>query len=114
MIVSYDVHFGEIHDSKEFKKTLEILNREIVSKLRIVIGDKVYDSEKENHIIAKKHALLAIILARNEDVLVYRTKGEKREDEEAFARRLQRRLIVETVHSVLKKKSGSFVRSRIP
>ena len=32
----------------------------------------------ENHVVAKKHCLLAIIPARNEEVPIYRTKGENR------------------------------------
>ena len=114
IVVAYDVHFGEIHDSKEFKKTLENMDKELVSKFKLIIGDKGYDSE-ENHVIAKRYDLHAIIPARNKDVPIYRTKGENRK---RMKRHLQeeyrRRPIVETVHSVLKRKSGSYVRSRIP
>ena len=39
-IVSYSVHFGEIHDSKEFKKTLENIDREIINKFKTIIGEK--------------------------------------------------------------------------
>jgi len=53
IVVAFDVHFGEIHDSKEFKKTLENMDKELVSEFRMIIGDKGYDSE-ENHVIAKK------------------------------------------------------------
>jgi len=60
IVVAFDVHFGEIHDSKEFKKTLENMDREIIAKFRLIIGDKGYDSE-ENHVIAKRYNLLAII-----------------------------------------------------
>jgi len=67
IVVSYDVHFGEIHDSKE---TLENMDRKIINKFDVIIGDKGYDSE-ENHIIAKKHGLLAIIQARNKDVPIH-------------------------------------------
>ena len=49
---------------------------------------------------------------RNEDVPIHRTKGENRK---RMKRHLQeeykRRPIVETVHSLLKRKGGSFVRS---
>ena len=114
IVVAFDVHFGEIHDSKEFKKALENMDREIINKSKIIIGDKGYDSE-ENHIIAKKHGLFAIISARNKDVPIHQTKGENRK---RMKRHLQeeykRRSIVETVHSVIKRESGSFVRSRIP
>jgi len=34
IIVSYDVHFGEIHDSKEFKKMLKSMDREIIDKFK--------------------------------------------------------------------------------
>jgi len=53
------------------------MDKELVSKFRIIIGDKGYDSE-ENHVIAKKHGLLAIIPTRNKDVPIHRTKGENR------------------------------------
>jgi len=77
IVVAFDVHFGEIHDSKEFKKTLENMDSEVIGKFKIIVGDKGYDLE-ENHVIAKKHGLLAIIPARNEDLPIYRTKGENR------------------------------------
>jgi len=64
IIVAFSVHFGEIHDSKEFKKTLKNMDKEIISKFKIIIGDKRYDSE-ENHVILKRH-LFAIIPSRNE------------------------------------------------
>jgi len=57
IVVVYDVHFGEIHDSKEFKKTLENMDKELVDKLDVIIDDRGYDSE-ENHIIAKNMAFL--------------------------------------------------------
>jgi len=113
IVVTFDVHFGEIHDSKEFKKVLENIDREIIAKFRIIIGDKGYDSE-ENHVIAKKHDLQAIIPVRNEDVPIYRTKGENRKRmKRHLPEDYKRRPIVETVHSAIKRKSGSFVRSRI-
>jgi len=74
IVVAFDVHFGEIHDSKEFKKTLENMDKEIIAKFKIIIGDKGYDSE-ENHVIAKRYDLLAIIPVRNKDVPIHRTKG---------------------------------------
>ena len=75
IILAFDVHFGEIHDSKEFKKTLENIDREIINKFKIIIGDKGYDSE-ENHIIAKKLGLFPIIPVRNEDVPYTEQKGK--------------------------------------
>ena len=114
IVVAFDVHFGEIHDSKEFKKALENMDKELVSKFRLIIGDKGYDSE-ENHVIAKRYDLHAIIPARNKDVPIHRTRGENRKRmKRHLPEEYRRRPIVETVHSVIKRKSGSFVRSRIP
>jgi len=114
MIVSFSVHFGGIHDSKEFKKILKSMDKEIINKFDIIIGDNGYDSE-ENHVIAKKHGLLAIIPARNKDVPIYRTKGKNRKKmKKHLLEEYKRRSITGTVHSVIKRKSGSFVRSRIP
>ncbi len=114
LIVSYSTRFGYVHDSKEFRKVLKNMDNEIVDKFKIIIGDKGYDSEK-NHIIAKGYGLFAIIPARNEDVPIHRTKGENRKRmKRHLPEEYNRRPIVETVHSVIKRKSGSFVRSRIP
>jgi len=52
--------FGEIHDSKEFKKTLENMDSEVVGNFDIIIGDKGNDSE-ENHVIPKRDGLFVII-----------------------------------------------------
>ena len=71
--------------------------------------------KEENHVIAKRYSLLAIIPTRNKDVPIYRTKGENRKRmKKHLPEEYKRRPIVETVHSVIKRKSGSFVRSRIP
>jgi len=75
IILAFDVHFGEIHGSKEFKKVLENMDKEIIAKFRIIIGDKGYDSE-ENHVIAKRYDLQAIIPTRNKDVPIHRTRGK--------------------------------------
>jgi len=75
IIVAYDIHFGEIHDSKKFKRMLENMDSEVIGKFRIC--DKGYDSE-ENHVIVKRYGLFVIMPARYEDVPIYRTKGENR------------------------------------
>jgi len=114
IVVAFDVHFGEIHDSKEFKKVLENIDKELINKFRIIIGDKGYDPE-ENHVIAKRYHLQAIIPTRNKDVPIHRTKGENRKRmKRHLPDEYKRRPIVETVHSAIKRESGSFVRSRIP
>jgi len=114
LIVSYSIRFGYVHDSKEFKKVLKNMDGEVIDKFNMIIGDKGFDSE-ENHIIARRYGLFAIIPARNEDVPIYRTKGENRKRmKRHLPEEYSRRSIVETVHSVIKRKSGSFVRSRIP
>jgi len=46
IVVSFSVHFGEIHDSKEFKKMLENMDSEVIGNFNIIIGDKGYDSER--------------------------------------------------------------------
>jgi len=114
LIVSYSIRFGYVHDSREFRKILKNMDSEVIDKFNMIIGDKGFDSE-ENHIIARRYGLFAIIPARNEDVPIYRTKGENRKRmKRHLPEEYKRRSIVETVHSVIKRKSGSFVRSRIP
>ena len=43
VIVSFDVHFEEVHDSNE---TLENMGSEVIDKFRIVIDDNGCDSER--------------------------------------------------------------------
>jgi len=93
---------------------LENIEKEIISKFDVIIGDKGNDSEK-NHVIAKKYGLLSIIPVRNEEVPIHRTKGENRKRmKRHLPEEYKRRSIVETMHSAIKRKSGSFVRSWIP
>jgi len=102
IVVTFDVHFGEIHDSK---KTLENMGKELVSKFNVIIGDKGYDSE-ENHVIAKRYDLQAIIPVRNKDVPIHRTKGENRKRmKRHLPDEYKRRSVVETVHSAIKRES---------
>jgi len=66
-------------------------------------------------LLPKKCDLLAIIPVRNKDVPIYRTKGENRKRmKRHLPEEYKRRAKVESVHSAIKRKSGSFVRSRIP
>ena len=75
------------YSSKFSKKKYK--QNQIFIMFRVIIGDKGYDSE-ENHVIAKKHGLLAIIPVRNDDIPIYRTKGENRKRMKRFARRVQK------------------------
>jgi len=70
-------------------------------------------TQKKTTLLPK--SLLAIISARNEDEPIYQSKGENRKRmKRHLPEEHKRKSIVETVHSILKRKSGSFVRSRIP
>ena len=51
------------------------MDKQLVSRFDVIIDDEGYDL-KEDYVVAKKHGLLAIILARNEDKPIHRTKGE--------------------------------------
>jgi len=91
------------------------MDSEIIDKFKIIIGDKGYDSERGKSRYCQKHGLLAIIPVRNEDVPIYRTKEENRKRmKRHLPEEYKRRSIVEKVHSVIKRKSGSFVSSRTP
>jgi len=80
------------------------MDREIINKFKIIVCDKGYDSE-ENRVIAKKHDLFAIIPVMNEDVPIYRTKGENRERiKRHLPEEYKRRSIAKTVYSKLKRK----------
>ncbi len=101
---------GRFTIQKSSRKHWRIWDSEIIGKFRIIIGNKGYDSE-ENHIIAKKYCLLAIIPARKKDVLTHRTKVEnKKKMKRHLSEKYNKRPIVETVNLRIKRKSKSFVK----
>lgn len=97
-------------NSKEFKKTLKKKDKELVSKFRLLIG---YNLE-ENYIIPKKYDLLAIIPERKEEVPIFRTEEDNtKRTKRHLLKVYERRSIVETIHSITKRKSNLFIGSRI-
>ncbi|MGC8620186.1 MAG: transposase [Thermoplasmata archaeon] len=90
---------------------LKKIPKSIIRKFTHIIGDKGYDSEK-NHQIARSYGLISVIPARNEDVPVYRTRGYYRKKmKRKLPDEYRERAKVETVHSVIKRRFGDFLRS---
>jgi len=73
------------------------------------------DMTQRRTMLLPKYGLFPIIPAREKDVPIYQTKGEYRKRmKKHLPEEYKRRSIVETMHSVIKRKSGSFDTSRTP
>jgi len=70
IVALYSVYFRGTHDSKELKKILKCMDREIISKIDIIISYKGFDSE-EDHTAERKHSFLVIMPARNRIYRIY-------------------------------------------
>jgi hypothetical protein len=98
------------HDNVDFKPTVNRVAR--FATLDVVIGDKGFDAQK-NHEVVHKHGALLITPLKNEDVPVWRTKGEDRKKLKRYfpKRKYHKRSKKETVWSVVKQKLGDAVTS---
>ncbi|MGC9176506.1 MAG: transposase, partial [Thermoplasmata archaeon] len=109
--ISYKIGLNFRNDSVDFPLVLKKIPESIIRKFTHIIGDKGYDSEK-NHQIARSYGLISVIPARNEDVPVYSTRGYYRKKmKRKLPDEYRERAKVETVHSVIKRRFGDFLRS---
>ncbi len=82
-------------------------------KVSTYLGDKLYDSEK-NHLLANKHGARFVAPLRREEVPIHRRKGIHRKKlARNFPQKLyNKRSIVESVFSVIKRKFGQMIYSK--
>jgi hypothetical protein len=103
------------HDNIDFKpvitKTSEILPLSVV-----VVGDRGYDSEEENHVMVREKlgAFSSVIPARNEDIPIWKTHCRYRKQmKRGYSKTLyHQRNKDETIVSVIKRLFGEHIRSR--
>jgi hypothetical protein len=98
------------HDNVDFKPSVNKVARFV--DLDLVIGDKGFDAQK-NHELVHEHGALLITPLKNENVPVWRTKGEDRKKLKRYfpKKKYHRRSKKETVWSVVKQKFGDAVTS---
>ena len=96
------------HDNVDFKPSVNRVSRFV--DLDLVIGDKGFDAQK-NHEVVYKHGALLITPLKNQDVPIWRTKGEDRKKLKRYfpKKKYHRRSKKETVWSVVKQKMGDAV-----
>lgn len=96
------------HDNVDFKPCVNKAAR--VVDIDIILGDKGFDAQK-NHTFAHKHKALLITPLKNQDVPVWRTKGEDRKKLKRYfpKKKYNQRSKCETIFSVIKRKTGDFV-----
>ena len=103
------------NDCKDFIPAFKKHSRLDERRIRIVVGDKGYDAEKNHHVIRDIIGGYSIIPARKYKASDYRTRGKyRREMMVGYSQKdYHQRCIMETINSVIKRKMGSSIRSRL-
>lgn len=98
------------HDNVDFKPSFNRVAR--FASIDVIIGDKAFDAQKNHGIVHMKGALLITPL-KNEDVPIYRTKGEDRKKLKRYfpKKKYNKRSKKETVFGVVKQRYGDDVSS---
>lgn len=98
------------HDNVDFKPSFKRISR--FSNIDVIAGDKAFDAQK-NHTLVHKYGALLITPLRNQDVPVWKTKGEDRKKLKRYfpKKKYNKRSKKETVFGVVKQKYGDSVTS---
>ena len=110
LVLALKIRKKSRHDNVDFKSSVNKVARFV--DIDLVIGDKGFDAQK-NHELAHKHGALLIAPLRNQNVPVWRTRGEDRKKLKRYfpKRKYHRRSKKETVWGVVKQKMGDAVTS---
>jgi Transposase DDE domain len=101
---------GPANDNRDFGPVVMKAHR--IKPIRIGIGDKGYDAEKNHGLLRDELGAMSIILAENEDVPVWRTDGRYRKEmKRGYSKKYHQRSKDEIVFSVIKRVMGDEVRS---
>lgn len=98
------------HDNVDFKPSINRVARFV--KIDTILGDKGFDAQK-NHTLVHKYGALLITPLKNQDVPIWRTKGEDRKNLKRYfpRKKYNKRSKKETVWSVVKQRLGDAVTS---
>ena len=111
IVTSIKVRRGPANDNRDFEPVVR--RAHAIKPIKIGIGDKGYDSEKNHELLRDELHAMSIIPARHEDVPVWRTKGRYRKEmKRGYSKKTyHKRSKDETIFSVIKRTMGDEVRS---
>jgi len=111
LVTSIKLRRGPANDNRDFRPVVKRAHR--VKRIKVGIGDKGFDSEKNHELLRDELHAMSIIPARCEDVPVWRTRGRYRKEmKRGYSKKTyHQRSKDETVFSVIKRTMGDEVRS---
>ena len=111
VVTSVKLRRGPCDDNRDFKPVTRKAHK--VKRIRLGIGDKAYDDEKNHVFLREELGAMSIIPARYEGVPVWRTRGRYRKEMKRgySKKKYHKRSIDETIFSVVKRTMGDEVRS---
>src|SRR2546422_6362775 len=111
IVTSIKVRRGPANDNKDFEPVVR--RAHALRPIKVGIGDKGFDAEKNHELLRDELHAMSIIPARYEDVPVWRTRGRYRKEmKRGYSKKTyHQRSKDETVFSVAKRTMGEEVRS---
>jgi len=111
LVTAIKVRRGPANDNRDFRPVVMRAHR--IKPIKMGIGDKGYDAEKNHELLREELHATSIIPARHEDVPVWRTRGRYRKEmKRGYSKaKYHQRSKDETVFSVVKRTMGDEVRS---
>ncbi len=111
LVTAIKLRRGPCDDNRDFKPVARKAHS--IKPIKVGIGDKGYDDEKNHEFLREELHAQSIIPARYEDVPVWRTKGRYRKEmKRGYSKKAyHQRSKDETIFSVIKRTMGDDVRS---
>ena len=111
LVTSIKVRRGPANDNRDFGPVVR--RAHTIKPIKLGIGDKGYDAEKNHELLRDELHAMSIIPARHEDVPVWRTRGRYRKEmKRGYSKKTyHQRSKDETIFSVVKRIMGDEVRS---
>lgn len=111
LVTAIKVRRGPANDNKDFEPVVRRAHS--IKRIKLGIGDKGYDAEKNHELLRDELHAMSIIPARHEDVPVWRTRGRYRKEmKRGYSKKTyHQRSKDETIFSVVKRTMGDGVRS---
>ena len=111
LVTSVKVRRGPANDNRDFEPVVR--RAHAIKRIKVGIGDKGYDSERNHELLRDELHAQSIIPARHEDVPVWRTRGRYRKEmKRGYSKKTyHQRSKDETIFSVVKRTMGDEVRS---
>jgi len=110
-VTSVKIRRGPCDDGRDFEPVVRKVHA--IKPIKVGIGDKGYDDEKNHEFLREELHADSIIPARYQDVRVWRTRGRYRKEMKRgySKKKYHQRSKDETVFSVIKRTMGDEVRS---